>query len=253
MSAPVAAIAPRLPAVIEKGRASAPRATAALRVLPWALPMTLFALWYLATTHGWASEQVLVAPATVWEAARELVSNGELATHLSASLVRLGTGFGLGAAAALIFGIAMGASRSFEDYVGPLFNTVRQVPTFALIPAFILIFGVEEVFKIVLVAKATFYPIAIASFDGVRGIPRPFLEVARLTRLSRWDRLRRLILPATLPTLATGIRISLGRSWMVLVAAELIAADAGIGQMMETGRQMFRMDIVVVGVFVTGG
>ena len=166
--------------------------------------------------------------------------------------MRLATGFVLGGALGLVFGILMGVSTRFEQFSRPVFQAVRQIPSVALIPAFILVFGVDETFKIVLVSKASFFPIALAAFDGVRSIPKAYIDVAAVNRVSRLTLLTKLVIPATTPPLVAGIRISLGRSWMVLVAAELMAADSGVGQMMEMGRQMFRMDVVVAGVFLTG-
>jgi sulfonate transport system permease protein len=220
--------------------------------LPWLLPLSLLALWQLVTSAQLVSSQVLVAPAQVVTAFLELARTGELGGHLRDSLMRLGIGFLAGAGSGLLFGILMGVSKRVEDFSAPLFQAVRQVPSIALIPAFILMFGVEETFKILLVSKACFFPVALAAFNGVKTIPRQYLEVAAVYQLPRLSLLRLLLLPATLPPIVAGVRISLGRAWIVLVAAELMAADHGIGQMMEMGRQMFRIDVVMVGVFVTG-
>ncbi len=222
------------------------------RVLPFLAPLALLALWQLVTATGWVSRQVLVPPVQVFETFLELVKSGELAGHLRESLVRLGLGFALGGTLGLAFGVAMGVSKRVEDYAAPLFQAVRQVPSIALIPAFILVFGVEETFKIVLIVKACFFPVALAALNGVKDIPRQFLEVGAVYRLPRLSLLRLVVLPATLPPIVAGVRLSLGRSWIILVAAELMAADRGIGQMMEMGRQMFRLDVVMVGVFMTG-
>ncbi len=115
-----------------------------------------------------------------------------------------------------------------------------------------MIFGVEETFKIVIVAKAAFFPVTLATYDAVKGIPKTYFEVSKIYQLPIWYLITRIVLPSTTPPIMTGFRLALGRSWMVLVAAELIAADSGIGQMMEMGRQMFRIDIVLVGVLVNG-
>ena len=220
--------------------------------LPWLAPLLLLALWELVTRAQLVSAQVLVAPAQVVAAFVELARTGELAGHLRDSLMRLGIGLAAGASSGLLFGILMGVSKRVEDYSAPIFQAVRQVPSIALIPAFILIFGVEETFKILLVSKACFFPVALAAFNGVKTISRQYLEVAAVYQLPRLSLLRLLVLPATVPPIVAGVRISLGRAWIVLVAAELMAADHGIGQMMEMGRQMFRIDVVMVGVFVTG-
>jgi sulfonate transport system permease protein len=215
-------------------------------------PLLLLGVWQLVTSAELVSGQVLVPPAQVVAAFIELVRSGELGGHLRDSLLRLGIGFAAGASSGLLFGILMGVSKRVESYSAPLFQAARHVPSIALIPAFILIFGVEETFKILLVSKACFFPVALAAFNGVKTISRQYLEVAAVYQLPRLSLLRLLVLPATVPPIVAGVRISLGRAWIVLVAAELMAADHGIGQMMEMGRQMFRIDVVMVGVFVTG-
>jgi sulfonate transport system permease protein len=215
-------------------------------------PVLVLIAWAWISQLGVFPEQILVPPQHVWEAGLELWESGELQLHLKQSLHRLALGFWVGALLGMGFGILMGLSRTVEHTCSPFFNAIRQVPTVAFIPMLILIFGVEETFKIVVVAKAAFFPISLATHDAVKGIPATYFEVARAYRLPTRLLVWRIILPYTIPPVLTGFRLSLGRSWMVLVAAELLAADSGVGQMMEMGRQMFRIDIVMVGVFVTG-
>lgn len=222
------------------------------RLLVFVSPLLLLLLWAWVCSAGFFAEQVLVSPAVVYESVVELWLDGELQNHLQHSLLRLALGFSIGAVIGVLFGVAMGLLKPVEDFFGPFYNAIRQVPTIAFIPLLILIFGVEETFKIVVVALAAFYPISLATYDAVKGIPRSYFEVAQAYQLPARTLLTRIILPATIPPVVTGFRLSLSRSWMVLVAAELLAADSGIGQMMEMGRQMFRIDIVMVGVLVTG-
>jgi len=215
-------------------------------------PLLLLGGWAWVCQAGIFPEQILVSPLRVYEAAAELWNSGDLQMHLQHSLSRLAFGFCAGSLLGLVFGVLMGLFKPVAQYCSPLFNAIRQVPTIAFIPMLILIFGVEETFKIVVVAKAAFFPVSLAAYDAVKGIPRSYFEVARVYQLPARYLITRIILPATVPPVLTGLRLSLGRSWMVLVAAELLAADSGIGQMMELGRQMFRIDIVMVGVFITG-
>jgi len=221
-------------------------------VLPLAAPLALLLCWAVTVRLDVVSSQVLVPPGKVLATFVHLARSGELARNLEKSLIRLLVGFSVGASSGLALGIAMGASRVVEQMASPLFQVVRQVPSVALIPALILILGVDETFKIVIVAKATLFPIALAAFQGVRSVPKLYLEVAAVHRLPAHALVRRLLVPATVPHVVAGVRTSLGRAWMVLVASELVAADSGVGQMMEMGRQMFRIDVVMVGVFMTG-
>jgi sulfonate transport system permease protein len=221
-------------------------------VLPAAAPLAILLAWSAAVQLELVSRQVLVPPEKVLATFLHLLSTGELAMHVGKSMTRLALGFAAGASSGLALGVAMGASPRVEEAVAPLFRVTRQIPSIALLPALILILGVGESFKIVVVAKASFFPVALAAFEGVRQIPRPYLDVAAVHRLPARVLLTRLLIPATVPHVVAGVRTSLGRSWMILVASELVAADSGLGQMMEMGRQMFRIDVVMVGVFVTG-
>jgi sulfonate transport system permease protein len=216
-------------------------------------PVLVLLLWQWACQSGVFPAQVLISPLGVLESARELWASGELQDHLGHSLYRLALGFIAGSLTGLGFGVAMGLSPLMERGCAPLFHALRQVPTVAFIPMLILVFGVEESFKIVIVAQAAFFPVALATYDAVKGVSRQYLELARIYQFPPVVLVTRVILPATIPPVLTGFRLSLGRSWMVLVAAELLASDSGIGQMMEMGRQMFRIDVVMVGVVVTGG
>jgi sulfonate transport system permease protein len=228
------------------------RRAADSHLLAYASPILFLLLWWSVAAAQLFPPEILVPPAAVAAAFGELAASGELTMQLSATLYRLLLGFSGGVLAALVFGAAAGLSRTFSDYVDPLFTAIRTVPSIAFIPILILIFGIGETFKIIVVAKAAFFPVALATSEAVRGIPQRYLDVARVYQLPLPFRVRRVILPAVLPSVVTGLRLGLGRSWGVLVAAELVASENGIGQMMEFGRQMFRLDIVMVGVFLAG-
>ncbi|WP_434519429.1 ABC transporter permease [Pseudomonas sp. NFX1] len=224
-----------------------------LSPLSWLIsPVALLALWALLANAGLFPANLLIPPLEVWHSFTDLLATGELQQHLTGSLSRLALGFGVGALAGLAFGTALALSKTVEAYCAPLFHTLRQIPSIALIPMFVLLFGVDETFKIVIVAKTAFFPVALATCEGVRAIPRSHFEVAAVYRL-RWTTLVGLIaLPAAVPAIVTGVRVALTRAWVVLVACELLAADSGLGQMIEMGRQMLRIDVVMVGVVITG-
>lgn len=215
-------------------------------------PLLLIALWAWACKAGIFPPQILVSPQRVYETGISLWKSGELWGQLHHSLYRLFWGFAIGTILGLLFGIAVGLFKWVENFCSPFFNAMRQIPVITFVPMLVLIFGVDEVFKIVLVAEAGFFPVALATYKAIQDIPRSYYEVARVYRLPTTQFVTRVALPATVPPVLTGVRLSLGRSWAVLVAAELLAADSGIGQMMEMGRQMFRLDIVMVGALIAG-
>ncbi|MBJ9984743.1 ABC transporter permease [Acinetobacter sp. S40] len=196
--------------------------------------------------------QILVPPLSVWHAFIGLIQSGELQLHLKDSLSRLFFGFSIATISAIAFGVAYGSIRTFRHYTFILFNILYQIPIFVLIPIFILVFGIGELFKILLIIKACFFPIALATSDAVKNIPKQYIEIGQIYKLKTRAWLKYIIIPSILPPLISGLRIALGRAWLILVAVELLAAGTGIGQMMELGRQMLRLDVVMVGVFITG-
>jgi sulfonate transport system permease protein len=224
-----------------------------LKAIPgWVSPLLFLTLWWAVAKAAMFPPTILVPPSAVIAAFVDLLGSGELAMHLQATFGRLAFGFGSGLVAALAFGCAVAMSRRFEAYTSATFTAIRTVPSIAFIPILILVFGIDETFKVLVVAKSTFFPVALATAEAVRGIPKRYLEVAQIYQLPTAYRLRRVILPAALPPIVNGIRLGLGRSWGVLVAAELIASENGLGQMMEFGRQMFQLDVVMLGVVIAG-
>ena len=215
-------------------------------------PLILIGAWSALSYSGLFPRDIVVPPDVIWQTFLAKWADGELPQHLGNSLMRLIIGYAIGALAGIGLGTLMGASKQAEAFLMPSFLILRQLPTIALIPAFILLFGVGETVKIVLVAKATALPVALGAFQGVRNIPGGYLDVARVFRIGVFTRLFRVILPAILPALFQSLRTALSHSWVVLVAAELLIADNGLGQMMEWGRQSFRLDIVLLGVVLTG-
>ncbi|MCK0532334.1 ABC transporter permease [Sphingobium agri] len=215
-------------------------------------PALLLALWQLACASGLFPPQVLVPPSGVAKALIDMAASGELQRHVGDSLYRLLVGFAIGASAGMAFGAALALSRLIEAALSPLFHTIWQVPVIAFVPLMVMFLGIDEPFKIAVVAIAAFFPMALATFDGIRSVPRNWFDVAKVYRLALHQLIGRILLPATVPAVLTGLRISLTRAWVVLVAAELLAADSGIGQMMEMGRQLFQIDVVLAGVVVSG-
>jgi sulfonate transport system permease protein len=232
------------------------RAAAVLRQgLAAALPPVLvlvLVLWQGLAVSGLFPQQVLVPPLQVAETLIAMAGSGDLQRHVGDSLWRLGIGFAIGGLAGLMVGAATALLRWIEALVWPMFLIAWQVPVIAFVPLLVLFLGIDETFKIAIVAIAAFFPVALATFDGIRGLPRAWFDVPRLYRLNLPDLVWRILVPATVPAVLTGLRVAVTRAWVVLIAAELLAADSGIGQMMEMGRQLFQIDVVMAGVVVSG-
>jgi sulfonate transport system permease protein len=236
-----------------------PSALAALIVRRFALittalvlPAAIVAVWSLAARYQLMAPQILPAPSIVWDTALGLIGSGQLFSELAVSLLRLVTGLAIGGVGGLLVGLLMGLSKTAEAYLAPTVRAVWLVPSLGWLPFFMLMFGIGETLKVALIAKACFLPLMINSFDGVRAVSPKHREVARTLMLGPLDTLRFVILPAALPHLLTGFRLSLSKGWQVLILVEMIASAAGIGFLMTWGRKSFQLDIVLVTMVLIG-
>ena len=216
------------------------------------LPLVLLLLWQLAVSRHWVSAQILPPPGRVLATFVDLARSGDLWAELSISLQRVLIGSVLGGVLGLALGLLMGLSRQAEAYLWPLFQAVGQVPVLGWIPLLMMLVGIDETLKYLVIAKAVLVPMTINTFAGLRNIPQSYLEVARVYRFNLPQRLRRVILPAALPSIFTGVRFALTKGWIALVTVELLASSEGIGYLMVDGRQMFQLDLVIVAMLVIG-
>ncbi|MDE1150259.1 MAG: ABC transporter permease subunit [Azospirillaceae bacterium] len=185
--------------------------------------------------------------------ARAALANGGLQENYLASLMRVAVGFATGAGAGVAVGALLGISRWAERLVGPPITLLRQVPILGLIPMLGLWFGIGETAKIVLVAMAAFYPVALNTHEGLRGVPASYRDVARVMTFSRWRLLRRVLLPWAMPAVMTGLKQGLAFAWIAVVAAELFLATApGVGNILEAGRNLFQMNTILLGMALIG-
>jgi sulfonate transport system permease protein len=143
-------------------------------------------------------------------------------------------------------------SRRADAIVSPSFHALAQIPPLAWLPLMMLVLGIGEALKVVLIVKAVIVPVALHTQEGVRNVPPRLREMAAALRLSRGAVWRRLIVPAALPSFMTGLRLALAQGWLTLLAVELLASSEGIGYLMVWGRQMFQLDIVLVCIVVIG-
>src|SRR5450830_1889784 len=153
---------------------------------------------------------------------------------------------------ALPFGVALGLSPVFKDYVYPLFKAFSQVPVLGWLPLLMLLVGIDEALKIILISKAALVPIALNTFKGIENVPARYVEVARVLKFSRWQLLWRVIFPAALPPIWNGVRYGFTHAWLALVVVELLASSEGLGYMIVFGRQLFQLDVVMAAVVVVG-
>lgn len=172
----------------------------------------------------------------------------DLAAHVLASTVRVAIGFTGGALLAVILGAAVGLNRTMKALLDPTFQALRAIPSLAWVPLLLLWLGIDEAPKLVLIGIGAFFPVYMGVASGIRDVDRKLIDAARLYRLSRPALARRVLLPAALPAIFTGLRNGLSLAWMFMVAAELIAASQGLGYLLSDGRETSRADIVLAAI-----
>ncbi len=219
-------------------------------LLPWVVPVGLIAVWQIASSQGWLSSRVLPAPVDVVRAAWTLGESCELWTHVKISAWRALTGLAIGGGLGLLLGLLTGSLRIFETLLDSTIQMVRNIPALALIPLVILWFGIDESAKLFLISVSVFFPIYLNTFHGIRNVDPGLIEMARTYGLSRWQLYREVILPGALSSILVGLRFSLGLMWVILIVAETISAQSGIGYLTLNAREFLQTDIVLVGILL---
>ncbi|MDP1655984.1 MAG: aliphatic sulfonate ABC transporter permease SsuC [Hylemonella sp.] len=222
----------------------------ALRLVPWLLPVALLVLWQAFSAQGWLSTRVLPAPLEVVKAAWALTLSGELWTHVQISAWRALTGLAIGGGLGLVLGLLTGSFHWADTLLDSTIQMVRNIPALALIPLVILWFGIDESAKLFLIAVSVFFPIYLNTSHGIRNVDPGLIEMARTYGLNRWQLYREVILPGALSSILVGLRFSLGLMWVILIVAETISAQAGIGYLTMNAREFLQTDVVLVGILL---
>jgi sulfonate transport system permease protein len=225
-------------------------ASVAVRLVPWLVPVGLIVFWQIASSLGWLSTRVLPAPVDVVKAAWGLAVSGELWTHVKVSAGRALAGLAIGGGTGLVLGLLTGSMRFFETLLDSTIQMVRNIPALALIPLVILWFGIDESAKLFLISVSVFFPIYLNTFHGIRNVDPQLIEMGRTYGLSRWQLYREVILPGALSSILVGLRFSLGLMWVILIVAETISAQAGIGYLTMNAREFLQTDVVLVGILL---
>jgi NitT/TauT family transport system permease protein len=179
-----------------------------------------------------------------------LLRSGELFRHLAVSMVRIGVGFLMGAVPGILLGVAMGLSRYVRAAIKPLIGAVYPVPKIAVLPLIMLIFGLGEMSKYVVIAISVFFLILVNTMAGVMNIDKVYLEVGRSFHASRIDAFRTIAIPGALPLIFSGIRLAWGVSLLVIVAAEFVGAKSGLGYFTWQAWLTFQIEEMYVGLIV---
>ena len=217
----------------------------------WLL-LALILLWEYVSSGNPSLALQLPPPSEIFSAALELIKKGQLQTHVSASLARVGKALLAASLVGIPLGAMLGGSRHFAWSVEPVVNFFRPIPPLAWIPLSILWFGIGDLQNEFIIFLGAVFPILINTMEGVRDAERQLIRAARTLGASRSIIALTVTLPAALPQMFVGLRVGTGIAWMALVAGELVAATSGLGYLINLGRYLFRSDYVIVGMVGVG-
>ena len=209
-------------------------------------PLAIVAAWAIATTAGWIDPSVLPSPTALLHGFRDLWTNQALLHQIGTSLGRALAGGSVGIVLGLALGIAAGLSRLGEELFDALLQMLRTVPFLALVPLFIVWFGIGETPKLLLIALATMFPMYLNAYAGVRNVDRKVIDAMRSFGLNGRRLVLEVVLPLALPQIFTGLRFSLGVSVLVLIAAEQINASAGLGYLLNSAQMYQQVDVILI-------
>jgi len=224
------------------------------RVLPYVYAfLGIIAVWQLVVTITQPHVSLLPPPLLAGQTFLELLLSGELFVHIGASLGRVIAAWLIATVIAVPLGLAMGYWRPFERVVDPVVELFRPISPLAWIPLAILWFGIGETGKVFIIFIATFFPIVLNTIAGVKDVDPVLIRAGRVLGCNDDATLfRKVILPAAMPSIIVGFRISFGTGWAAIIAAELVAAQSGLGYMIADGMEILRADMVLVGMAVIG-
>ena len=218
--------------------------------------VVLLALWALITNMGWVKPLFLPRPQAVFQTFVDYVTGAAndkpLWQHFVASMLRVFSAFVLACITAIPIGIAMGMSRVMRGIFDPPLEFYRPLPPLAYLPLIIIWFGIDELPKVLLIFLSCFAPLALAARSGMRSASQEQINAAYSMGASYLQVIRHVILPSALPDILVGMRIAIGFGWTTLVAAEMVAANVGLGQMVLNASNFLRTDIVIMGIVVIG-
>jgi sulfonate transport system permease protein len=202
------------------------------------LPLVLAVGWEFIVRKGWASGRLVPPPSVIYATFSDLYATGELQRHVLVTTLRVAAGFAIGVGAGTVVGAICGSFPLWRRLLDPTMQALRAIPSIAWVPIFVLWFGIFETSKITLIAVGVFFPVYLGVMGAIMSVDRKLVEVGRAFRLSEVEMVRRILLPAVLPSYVIALRSGLGLGWMFVVAAELLGASEGLGYLLIDGQQL---------------
>ena len=214
------------------------------------VPVILIIIWQIGGSQGWIKTTAISTPAKIFAKMVEMIQKGSLQKNIFISLKRVIIGFIIGAGLGIISGTILGVFKSINAYLRLIMDLLRPVPVIVWVPVLILWIGIGENTKVIVIAIGTFWPVFLNVMDGVMNVSQKYLEVATIFCKDRKDTIFKVILPAAIPYLLSGIRIASGNALMGVVGAEMFASSSGLGYMVTFFREMNQPASMMVGVLM---
>lgn len=216
------------------------------------VPVLLLLVWEILSRKGILLESVMPSPSTIVKKGISLVESGSLQTDIIVSVVRIIKGFLLGTISGIVLGIAISLFHKIDRATAVLVSVLRPIPIVALLPLFILWFGIDEKSKVAVICLGAFWPVLLNTVQGVRRADQKIVEVAKVLKIPDWKIVIQIILPSAFPYIFTGVKLAVGGALGCVVTAEMVAASEGLGYMIMYARMMAQPASLMVGVIVLG-
>jgi sulfonate transport system permease protein len=214
------------------------------------LPIMIVILWETVTRFKVFPAVILPPIGMVVRSFIDQFKSGQLLADLAISIQRVLEGYSISVVLGVTLGVFMGISEKMNKFFILSLNAIRQIPIIAWMPLIILWAGIDEASKVVIIVIGSIFPILVNTINGIKLTPKEYLEVGQMFKLSKWDLLQKIYFPSAIPFIFTGLKLGLGTSWMVVVAAEIIAASSGIGYRINDARSLMRPEVVIVGMIM---
>jgi sulfonate transport system permease protein len=216
--------------------------------LGFVLPLVFIIVWELLARAGLLAANWFPAPVAIVDTLLELLRGGELARHIAYTVTRVLAGFLIGALSATLLAGITGSTPLVRQLLDPTIQALRSIPSMAWVPLFLLWMGIHESSKIALISVGVFFPVYLNLLSGILTVDRKLVEVGQIFKLNRLQLVRRVILPAALPSYLVGLRSGLGLGWMFVVAAEIMGASRGLGFLMIDGQMTGRASVIIASI-----
>jgi sulfonate transport system permease protein len=228
------------------------RSFAARNPIGIVLPLIILTIWQASASLELVRPVFLPSPLATVQAFWKMLSSQRLHTDFLVSLSLVSQAFIYGSAAAVALGIAAGLSKTVERFFGPTFDTIRHIPGIAWLPLIVLWLGIGAPAKILVIAKSVFFPVFLNTVQGIRNVEKTHVELGRVLTLTRWQLIRRIVLPSAVPSIMVSLRYSAGLAWALVVVAEGLSGLEGLGFLIFRAQSLLMTDQLLVCMVVIG-